>query len=82
MKKQAVSVGQTYLAKVSGKMVTVRIDGPNPFGGWYATNLSSHHHITIRNAGRLRGPAPKGPMAAPMVDYKSRAAGEREEGEL
>ena len=37
MKKKDVKVGQTYLAKVSGKVVRVRIDRESRHGGWNAT---------------------------------------------
>lgn len=76
MKKAAVSVGQKYLAKVSGRIVPVLIQEPSPHGGWYALNLKTKQHIRIKSAARLRGPAPA--LSAP-IDFKSRAAGEHEE---
>ena len=37
MKKDEVKVGGTYVAKVSDKLVTVRIDSAHSKGGWNAT---------------------------------------------
>ena len=58
MKKQDVQIGRKYLAKVSDKVVAVRIDGANPHGGWDATNLTTNKKVRIKSAQRLRGPAP------------------------
>ncbi|MBL7140945.1 MAG: winged helix-turn-helix domain-containing protein [Planctomycetes bacterium] len=57
MKKHKVKVGGTYLAKVSEKVVQVRIDGESRFGGWDATNLATKKKVRIKSAQRLRGPA-------------------------
>jgi hypothetical protein len=57
MKKNDVKVGQTYLAKVTDKVVPVRIDGENPHGGWDATNTVTGKKVRIKSAQRLRGPA-------------------------
>jgi len=56
-KKQDVQIGSTYIAKVSGMLVTVRITGTSPYGGWYAVNLATGRQIRIRSAARLRRPA-------------------------
>ena len=66
MKKHEVKVGGTYLAKVSDKVVQVRIDAENPHGGWDATNLATKKKVRIKSAQRLRGAAPK----AEAVDEK------------
>ena len=55
MKKDEVKVGGTYAAKVSGKVVQVRIDAENPHGGWDATNLATKKKVRIKSAQRLRG---------------------------
>ena len=39
MKKNEVKIGSVYTAKVTDKLVEVRIDGENRHGGWDATNL-------------------------------------------
>jgi hypothetical protein len=59
MKKDDVKIGSNYLAKVSDKVVSVRIDAENRSGGWDATNLATGKKIRIKSAQRLRGPAGK-----------------------
>ena len=83
MKKNEVKVGQTYLAKVSDKVVPVRIDGENPHGGWDATNEATGKKVRIKSAQRLRGAVHKSrPLAvvtaaqaaAPAADVGPTAA--------
>ena len=57
MKKNEVKVGGLYHAKVSDKLVTVRIDSTNSHGGWNATNTRTGKRIRIKSAQRLRGRA-------------------------
>jgi len=57
MKKNEVQVGGVYTAKVSDKIVEVRIDGENRHGGWNATNLATGKKIHIKSPARLRGAA-------------------------
>jgi len=57
MKKSEVRVGSVYAAKVSDKLVEVRIDGENRHGGWNATNLATGKKVHIKSAQRLRGKA-------------------------
>jgi len=54
MKKADIKVGSTYVAKVTNRLVQVRIDAENPSGGWDATNLTTRKKIRIKTAGRLR----------------------------
>lgn len=54
MKKADIKVGSTYVAKVTNRLVQVRIDAENPSGGWDATNLTTKKKIRIKTAGRLR----------------------------
>jgi len=64
MKKAQVKVGGTYAAKVSGKVVPVRIDAENPRGGWDATNTATGKKVRIKSAQRLRAAVHKSkPMA-------------------
>jgi hypothetical protein len=63
MKKDDVKVGGVYAAKVSNKMVRVRIDRANRKGGWDATNLATNKKIRIKSAQRLRPPAKAGKQA-------------------
>lgn len=55
MKKDEVKIGETYTAKVTDKVVPVRIDNENPRGGWDATNLVTNKQVRIKSAQRLRG---------------------------
>ena len=57
MKKSQVKVGGLYTAKVSDKLVTVRIDSAHSAGGWNATNTRTGKRIRIKSAQRLRGGA-------------------------
>ncbi len=57
MKKDEVKVGGMYVAKVSDKLVTVRIDSTHSKGGWNATNTATGKRIRIKSARRLRGVA-------------------------
>jgi hypothetical protein len=59
MKKDQIRIGGTYLAKVTDKVVPVRLDAENPHGGWDATNLATNKKVRIKSAQRLRGPAPE-----------------------
>lgn len=54
MKKDEVQIGGLYTAKVSDKVVTVRIDGVNSRGGWNATNTATGKRVRIKSAQRLR----------------------------
>ncbi len=68
MKKNEVKTGGLYLATVSDKLVTVRIDGTNSHGGWNATNTRTGKRIRIKSAQRLRG------VAKPVAKAEVRAA--------
>ena len=57
MKKNEVQVGGVYSAKVSDKVVEVRIDAENRHGGWDATNLATNKKVRIKSAQRLRAVA-------------------------
>ena len=57
MRRDEVQIGRVYTAKVSDKLVSVRIDGENPHGGWDATNLATGKKVRIKSARRLRGEA-------------------------
>jgi hypothetical protein len=56
MKKRDIKIGETYLAKVSGKLVPVRIASESPHGGWNAVNTTTGREVRIRTAARLRRP--------------------------
>jgi hypothetical protein len=54
MRKNDVTVGASYVAKVSGKLTRVRIERENPHGGWDATNVDTGRRVRIKSAQRLR----------------------------
>ena len=55
MTKSDVKIGGVYTAKVTNKLVQVRIDAESRHGGWVATNLSTNKKVRIKSAQRLRG---------------------------
>ena len=57
MKKNEITIGGVYRAKVSDKLTDVRIDQECPAGGWNATNLATGKTIRIKSAQRLRAPS-------------------------
>jgi hypothetical protein len=59
MKKNKIEVGGLYTAKVSDRIVKVRIDSANTNGGWNATNTATGKRIRIKSAQRLRSAAKK-----------------------
>jgi hypothetical protein len=63
MKKDDVEVGGTYNAKVTDKVVTVRIDAVKGMG-WTATNLATGRKVRIKSAQRLHGEATAGAQQA------------------
>ena len=75
MKKSEVKVGGVYAAKVTDKVVPVRIDAENLHGGWDATNQSTGKKVRIKSAQRLRGPWPKeAPTSAPVAKKAAKAS--------
>ena len=71
MKKHEVKVGAKYLAKVSGKVVPVRIMGTSGHGRWDAVNEATGKAVRIKSAQRLRGEAKSkaaAKEAAPAAD--------------
>ena len=54
MKKDQVKIGQVYAAKVTGKIVPVRITGESRHGGWDAINVRTKRSVHIKSAQRLR----------------------------
>ncbi|MCK6466344.1 MAG: winged helix-turn-helix domain-containing protein [Phycisphaerae bacterium] len=79
MKKNAVHLGGTYTATVSGKVVRIRIDAESPYGGWDATNLGTRKTIRVKSAQRLRAEdggttPPAGQGNAPVAHGATEAA--------
>jgi hypothetical protein len=54
MKKNEVKIGGTYTAKVTNKVVPVRIDAESRYGGWDATNMETGKKVRIKSPTRLR----------------------------
>ena len=57
MKKNEIKIGNLYEAKVSDRVVSVRIDSANSHGGWNATNTATGKRVHIKSPQRLRRPA-------------------------
>ncbi|MBU4270794.1 MAG: winged helix-turn-helix domain-containing protein [Planctomycetes bacterium] len=57
MTKSEVKIGGVYTAKVTNKLVQVRIDAESRYGGWDATNLATNKKVRIKSAQRLRAAA-------------------------
>lgn len=55
MKKDQVQIGQTYHAKITTKIVPVRIDAEHKDGGWTGTNTQTNRKVRIKTAQKLRG---------------------------
>jgi len=68
MKKNEVKVGDTYVAKVSDRLVTVRIDSEHSKGGWNATNTATGRRIRIKSPQRLRTRTPNGARLSVKID--------------
>ncbi len=79
MKKNDVKVGGTYTAKVSDRLVSVRIDSAHSKQGWNATNTATGKRIHIKSAQRLRRAADSGKktVTAAASKPKSGASVER-----
>jgi len=54
MKKNDVQIGVTYLVKVAGNLVPVKITREHDSGGWLGTSTKTGKTIRIKSAQRLR----------------------------
>ena len=54
MKNSEVQIGATYLVKVSGNLVPVKITCEHDKGGWEGRSLKTRKTIRIKSAQRLR----------------------------
>jgi len=54
MKRQNIEVGRTYLVKVSGRLVPVRLEAEHSNGGWTGVNKETRRQVRVRTAARLR----------------------------
>jgi len=73
MKKDEVQIGKVYSAKVTDKLVPVRIDAESRYGGWDGTNLVTGKKVRIKSPQRLRGEV-KGDGAKPAEVADAAAA--------
>ena len=79
MKKNDVTIGTVYRAKVSDKLTDVRIDAENASGGWDATNLATKKKVRIKSAQRLRAAAMTKPQAKAVAAADQENARVRDE---
>ncbi len=54
IKKKDVKEGNSYVAKVSGKLARIRIGPVDPKGGWFAMNLETGRQTRIKSVMKLR----------------------------
>ena len=54
MKKTDVQINATYLTKVTGKLVPVKITGEHDNGGWDGVNMHTNRPVRIKSPQRLR----------------------------
>ena len=54
MKKADVTVGKTYIVKVSGNLVPVKLTSVSQYGGWNGKNTVTGRDVRIKTAARLR----------------------------
>ena len=54
MKKADVQIGKQYIAKISGKLTTVRLTNVSQYGGWDAVNIGTGRAVRILTAAKLR----------------------------
>ena len=66
MKKADITIGKTYTAKVSDKVVPVRIEREHASGGWDATNTVTGKTVRIKSAQRLRAACDDDETEAPQ----------------
>lgn len=59
VKKKEVQIGRIYAAKISGRVVPVKVTASHDAGGWTAENLRTGHPVRIRSAAKLRYPCDK-----------------------
>ena len=53
-KSDVLGIGHTYIVKVSGHLVPVKLTAISPYGGWVGKNLNTGREIRIRTAAKLR----------------------------
>ena len=84
MKKADVQTGATYLVKVAGNLVPVKITREHDNGGWEGTSVKTGKTIRIKTAQRLRKPlddTAHGAKSAAKATKDAKPAAERDTGE-
>lgn len=76
MKTEEIQIGGVYSAKITDKVVPVRIDRENPRGGWNATNMVTNRAVRIKSARKLRDKV-KGPGGDTGEENKAEVKSER-----
>lgn len=62
MLKKQIKIGNSYRAKVSNVIVTVRILREASYGsGWVALNLKTNREVRIKSAAKLRSEVAEAP---------------------
>jgi hypothetical protein len=64
MKKANVQIGATYLVKVAGNLVPVKIDREHDSGGWLGVSAKTGKTIRIKSPQRLRKQLADAPVKA------------------
>jgi len=72
MKKNDIKIGTTYTAKITNRVVPVRIDAENRHGGWDATNLVTKKKVRIKSAAKLRSEYRENMKAVAAADQDPR----------
>lgn len=54
VRKRDVQIGNVYFAKVSGRVVAIRVESESRYGGWNARSLATDKLVRIKTAARLR----------------------------
>ena len=57
-KSDNITIGKTYIVKVSGHLVPVRLEQVSMYGGWIGRNTRTGREVRIRTAAKLRREAP------------------------
>lgn len=74
MKKNQIQIGGIYAAKISGRLVPVKISGEARYGGgWHGFNMLTGRNCRIKSAAKLRFPID--PHEAQMVVDRIKKAG-------
>lgn len=54
MKKSEIEIGKTYMVKVSGIVVPVKIVSESQYGGWNGKNTTTGREVRIKSAAKCR----------------------------